>query len=105
MTQDPHPYYDSEKRKRYQNKYVNLLIWLVAIVGCTLFGFSLNKVVAWENENKIEIWVEYEVGFQDLDKIIFYKKHDPTDSLVFRVQSNEPFYGTECIHKLEYSLP
>lgn len=102
MTQDPHPYYDSEKRKFWQT-YMFRIILIMAIPAC--IGVLIAKSISYENENKIEVWVEYEVGFQDLDKIIFYKKHDPTDSLVFRVQSNEPFYGTECIHKLEYSLP
>ena len=90
---------------KQKNKYVNLLIWLVAIVGCTVFGFSLNKVVAWENANKIEVWVEYEIGFKDLDKIILYKAHDLEDSLVFRVNNIEAFYGVHSIQKLEYKLP
>ena len=67
-------------------------------------GFFIGKALRWENANMVPIWVEYEVKILDKDKVVFYKSHDVSDSLVFRCRS-DIFLGTQVIEKLEYRLP
>jgi len=101
----PHPYYDSEKKKKFERKYMWYLTYAVIIIMGCIIVLGIKKVIEYENVNLIEVWVNYE-AITDQDKVILYKTHDPSDSIVFRIPcTNNPFKGVECIEKLEYRLP
>ncbi len=77
-------------------------VMLLLFFGSILF--FIGRSVVWENKNRIEMWVDYEVKILDNDHVIFYKAHDVRDSLVFRLHS-DIFLGTQAVEKLEYRLP
>ena len=78
---------------------------IIIITGIIAFAlFAIPVISRWENTNRIEVWVEYEVKILTPDKVVFYKAHNVQDSMVFKLNS-DIFKGTEAIHKLEYRLP
>ena len=83
-------------------KNSNLFVIMVLILAIATAAIVV--AVRWENNNRIEVWVDYEVKILDNDHVIFYKAHDVSDSLVFRLHS-DIFLGTQGIQKLEYRLP
>ena len=84
-------------------KHTNVFtIFMMLLFGTIIF--LIGKAVKWENNNMIEVWVDYEVDYLDLDKIILYRSTDVSDSMIFKCPQNI-FFGVEVIQKLEYKLP
>ncbi|KKK93151.1 hypothetical protein LCGC14_2695720 [marine sediment metagenome] len=83
-------------------KKSNLFVIMILLFAMVITTIVI--VIRWENENRIGVWVDYEVKILDNDHVIFYKACDVNDSLVFRLHS-DIFLGTQGIQKLEYRLP
>ena len=98
-----HPYYDSEKKRRYERYWMRSLQIFAIVFGIAVL-IAIPTSITWENNNKVPVWVQYEVKILDKDKVVFYKSHDVSDSLVFKCNT-DIFLGTQAIEKLEYRLP
>lgn len=97
-------YKTMNKFRKLHNEVTAAGFWAFVFL-LAIASYGARRAIKWEEKNKVEVWVTYEIGYKDLDKVILYKGHDRSDSLVFRVDSVNPFAGRGCVQKLEYRLP
>lgn len=101
----PNSYYIDDDRRRYRYRSMSAFFGAMALI--VMIGIvAVHRIIQWEEQNKEEVWVLYEVKCYDLNKAILYNHNNRQDSIVLRLpDGHKGFSGIEGIEILHYRLP